>query len=182
MYTDRTSIENVLGRTLTDREFAYFDATLNAAIQKYIDEKTETTFGKSDPTIIYASGDGTNILVLPTVHDITEVKHGDDTIEDYQESPRHGDERFCLVANSWEKGVENYAISATLGYKEIPADIKAVATEIAVNYFSGLQATTEGYKSEKVGDWSATYLNGEQALSERSMDTLADYIRLTRRI
>lgn len=185
-YTTIELVQQTLGRSLTADEQAYFTGTLAAAIDAYIDKKTDTTFGGDTETDVYVSGCDTSMLIIPTMNSITQLKIDGNTIPstEYVQFPQGSSETFSLRKKSgvWEKGIENYSVTGKLGYAEVPTDIKAVATELAANYFTGQQASISGAKSEKVGDWSITYLDSEKALSERSSYVLADYMRLSRRI
>lgn len=182
MYTTIENIQNVLGRDLTDSEQASF-ATIDSSIDSYINSQTGTRFGSAEASTIYASGADTAILTVPTMHGDISVKDASgDSITDFMKYPQTGDVFALIRNNNWEKGLGNYAVTAIIGYEGIPDDIKAVATELAANYFSGQQATLSGAKSEKVGDWSITYLDGEKSLSDRSLAVLANYKRLSRSI
>ena len=181
-YTTIEQVTSAMG-SLTDEQTAYFSSTLDAAIDKYINKETETYFGETASTTAYASGDGTSTLIIPTMHTITAVKDESGNVvpaETYYAYPRHSYEKYAIMGQNWSEGVENYRIEGIMGYKTVPADIISVATELAVNKLSGLTASTKGYKSEKTGDWSATYLDGEKNLSTNSLSTLSGYLRLSR--
>ncbi len=183
-YTTQAKVEEALNRTLTASEVSYL-TTLLPAIDKYINNETETSFGESATVTVFVGGEGSDLLITPTLNNVTEVKYEGVVIpsSEYTTSPRGKDFVYALHSkNGWSEGFENYSITAKHGFPEVPADITAAATEIAVNYFTGQQAATSGAKSEKVGDWSITYLNGEQAVSERTRAALRNYRRLSRSI
>lgn len=190
MYTTQTNIEAKLGSSLSTSQAAYFADVLDDMIDTFINNETETQFGSQTPTSIYASGECSKMLTIPTMHIITEVKSlnddgSDDTVlvsgTDYLEYPQAGVDRYALrrLNDVWDEGIENYKITGNYGYNDIPADIVHVATEIAVNI---LTADTNNYKSERVGDWSVTYNSVAKELSVESQNILANYRRLSRDI
>lgn len=185
-YTTTANIESKLGAALTTEQVAYFTNVLSGGIDAYINQKTQTMFASVDTTNVYVSGDGSSVLVIPTMNTITAVVRisgADDesviTTSDYVTYPRGEDDKYALRSKSgfWSEGFENYKITGKLGYKKIPEDIIYVATELAVN---GLNANTNNYKSEKVGDWSVTYADADKFLSSESLGILASYRRLSR--
>lgn len=187
-YTSITDIQNKLGTTLSDEQADYIEAII-PAIERVIETETGTQFTGEGATEVYASGDGTSTLILPTVNAITAVTHvGDDGDEtaiaesDYVEYPRGGSEIYALRrvnGGSWEEGIDNYKISCTSGYSATPPDIKLVATEMAIN---ALNDNASNYKSEKVGDWAVTYSETTRTLSSTSQQILNSYKRLSRSI
>lgn len=186
-YTSITQVQSALGKPLTTEQVEYFNNTLRDSIDGYIDSETQTTFGTTNVTTVYASGNGTSLLNIPTMHTVSVVMGEDNTpypITEYTKYPRGGDEVLALrnVNGNWSEGVENYTVVGSLGYKNIPAEISAIATEIAINNLTGLSSATLGVKSERVGDWSATYQDKEITMSTRSIDTLRSYRRLSRSI
>lgn len=187
-YTTVSNIQDKLGTTLTDDQSTFFTSVLSDAIDTYIDRMTETTFEASDPTDVYVSGDGTTILVIPTMNTITAVASVDDsdvaTVLDttsYVLYPRSDTNKYSIrrTDGSWSCGIENYKVTGVLGYAAVPSDITLVATELAV---ISLNQNDNNYKSEKVGDWAVTYSNLEQTLSSNSTDILNSYARLSRKI
>jgi len=190
MYTTQTNIEDKLGASLSTHQTSYFNNVLDDMIDTFINNETETLFGSQTATTIYASGEDTSMLVLPTCHLITAVvKLNDDGSEadtlasgtDYLAYPAQGVDKYALkkITGTWDEGVENYKISANYGYNDIPADIVHVATEIAVNI---LTMDTNNYKSEKVGDWAVTYNDMAKQLTPEAQNILANYRRLSRDI
>lgn len=186
MYTTRENIEQKLGSALSEDQASYFENVVSGAVATYIDAHTQTTFGSVDSTTVYVSSEGGDMLIIPTMHEITAVNSIDDEdvltlLPDYLTYPRGSVEKYALRATSgdWDNGFENIAITGKLGYKEIPDDIVQVATELAV---SGLQVSGSSYKSEKVGDWQVVYDSIDTNLSEDARSVLARYRRLSRSI
>lgn len=186
MYTTRENIEQKQGSALTEDQASYFENVVSGAVASYIDKHTGTTFGSVDSITVYVSGEGSDMLVIPTMHSITAVNSIDDEdaltlLPDYMTYPRGAVEKYALRATSgtWDNGFENIAVTGVLGYADIPDDIVQVATELAA---SALHVDTNQYKSEKVGDWQVVYNDSDNALSDDARQVLARYRRLSRSI
>lgn len=188
-YTTSANIAARLGKSLTADQSTYFTSVLDAAIDAYINKITGTSFGSTVSVEVYVETDDTQggTLVIPTMHDITSLAkvNNDGTeelipVDDYYTWPRGVDDKLAIksVSGDWESDA-TYKITGELGYKNIPADIVEVATELAVN---GLSGNVNDYKSEKVGDWSVTYAEGEKQLSSSAMTVLNSYNRLSRSV
>jgi len=185
-YTTVTNIANKIGKTLTTAQTDYLNDVAIPAIERYIDQQTYTTFEKTTPTDTYVSGDGSSILVIPTMHNITAVSVFDEgdtetSVADYSKYPRGGADSYALRATNgkWNEGFENYKVTGVLGYTSVPDDIVMVATELAVD---ALGSNDSAYKSEKVGDWAVTYKDDTSALTDESRSVLASYKRLSRSV
>lgn len=183
-YTTQVNVETALGRTLEAAEVTYFTGVLLPSIENYINTETGTIFGTTADTEIYVSGDGTDRLVIPTMHSITSVEKDDTVLStDYWQSYPATAPYLALThkTGTWEEGIDNYTVTGKLGYASVPGDITAIATELAVNYFSSKRDTTgAAVKSERVGDYSVTYATS--STSEGSLMTIQGYKRLSRSI
>lgn len=190
MYTTTANIAARLGTSLTNDQAMYFASVLDSGIDALIEEKTGTRFGSTEVVEVYVSGDGSDTLIIPTMHDITSVARitDDDTeealsVDEYRTVPRGLSKPTKLalkhLTGSWEEGTDNYMVTGKLGYAEIPADITMVATEMAV---SAMKANVNNYKSERVGDWSVTYNDEKQPLSAQSEVVLNNYRRLSQAV
>lgn len=184
-YTTQANVEGIIG-TLTTVQATYLSDVVLPAIDAYIDRTTNTRFGSTTPTSTYVSGDGSDTLIIPTMHTITAVAIVDNddvetAVPDFLKYPRGEDDKYALIATSgtWEEGFENYKVSGILGYKNIPDDIIGVATELASN---AVKNNTANLKSEKVGDWQVVYDNAERTMSTDAHQVLASYRRLSRSI
>lgn len=187
MYVTEANITSKLGRSLTADESSYFLSVLSPSIDAYINEATGTSFGSTTVVNVYVEGDDGNYLVIPTMHDITALARVDTDgseeaipVDDYRTYPFHADNKLAIkhLNGEWDSDVE-YKITGQMGYKTVPADITAIATELAVNQ---INSTYNNYKSEKVGDWSVTYADNAQFLSSASIGMLDRYKRLSRGI
>jgi len=182
-YLTSADLANKLGTTLTASQTAYLNSVLSSAIDAYIDSMTGTTFGSTTPTTVYADGDNTSILSIPTMHTITSVSDDASNVIDstrYKLYPRASSDKLAIRSlDTWDEGNENYAIVGVLGHKNVPADIRIVALELASN---ALIENISGLKSESVGDWSVSYDNAVKEISSQSLGILESYTRLSRRI
>lgn len=187
-YTTVAKIQAQLGTTLTSEQSTYFTDVLSPGVDAYINSVTETQFGSVTTVEAFVSGDGTDLLIIPTMHTITAVNvvNNDGTFElvgatDYTEYPRSQNYVYALrkYTGEWSDGFENYRVSGIYGYSTVPDDITQAATDLAV---SALSANQEGYKSEKVGDWSVTYKDTGFSPTGNTIETLHRYRRLSRSI
>lgn len=186
-YTTQANVEAKVG-TLSAEQITYLNTVLIPAIDAYINKETGTVFGSTESVEIYVSGNDSEMLNIPTMHDITEVSIVDGSTEttvpsvDYVAYPRSADDKYAIqsLSESWEEGFDNYKITGELGLKTVPADIKMIATEMAVNSLS--MANNQNVKSESVGDWSVTYRENQQIISVESKSVLANYRRISRSI
>lgn len=189
MYTTASYISAKLGTTLSADQVDYFTNVLDDAIDSYINRLTDVSFGSTTIVTVYVDGTDSNMLIIPTMHDITEVAlinssgvvEGVVGVDEYRTYPQGSVDKLAIrkLNGTWAEGFENYKITGQAGYKVIPADIVNAATEMAVN---SLNANVNNYKSEKVGDWSVTYSEAENSLSAGSEMVLANYRRLSRSI
>lgn len=186
MYTTIQNIQARTGNTLSAGESTYFTNVLSAAIDDYINRETGTTFGSVDALDVYVSGDDSAFLSIPTMYDITAVSHVDDndvetgiSVDEYKTYPRDETSKYAIrrLSGEWEEGFDNYKVTGKLGYQEVPDEIVMVATELASN---GIGTINQSVKSEKVGDWSATYAEFDKTLSNDSRAILSSYRRLSR--
>jgi hypothetical protein len=183
MYTTTENIENKLGATLTPEQAAYLTDVLSPAIVSYIDNATNASFANVGATV-YADGEGTSLLSIPTMNTITELRNENGDVipsTEYSLYPAGSTNKIAIrhKNGTWDDGYENFTVVGNLGYADVPDDIVHVATELAIN---ALTVNNSGLKSEKVGDWSATYADVEKSISPISMNILKSYDRLSRRI
>ena len=186
-YTTVANIEAKLGIALTADQIQYFNTVLSIGIDEYINYITGSVYNSISIVSVYESGSGSEQLVIPTMYDITAVAQLNGITESivstdsYSFYPRGKNFVYAIrnLNGFWAEGYDNIKITGKLGYPTLPTDIVNVATEIAANEFT---QNTLGYKSEKVGDWSATYAEGGIELSALSNSVMKRYTRLSRRI
>ena len=186
MYTNQADVEARLGTKMTDEQAAYFES-LSLSTDAYIERVTGTKFGSTEIVDVYVDGEAGPMLIIPTMHDITAVtriaEDGAETVlsvSDYRVYPMGAANTYAIrrINGEWEDGPDRYKITGVLGYKEVPADIAMVASELASG---SIKADSNQYKSEKVGDWSVTY-SDSTSVSTDAMTTLNGYKRLSRSI
>lgn len=188
MYTTQANVEAKLGTTLTDDQASYFINVLSPAIDRYIERETGMIYGSTTAVSVYVDGTGTGTLIIPTMNTITAVArvNTDGTeeaisVDDYSTYPRGDTDKYALrhLNGTWEEGIENYKVTGKSGASTVPADIVMVATELAIN---ALNESNTNYKSESVGDWSATYAETNKSISDESRNILLSKRRLSRSI
>jgi hypothetical protein len=188
MYTTEANIAARLGTSLTDDQASYFNDVLSDSIDAYINRVTGTAFSSTDSVDVYVDGTDSNMLIIPTMHDITSVSvvenDGTETaipVDEYRTYPQGETDKYAIrnLNGTWTEGIENYKVTGSVGFTDVPADLVEVATEMAVN---SLNANVNNYQSEKVGDWSVTYSGAQNSLSSDSVSTLNSYRRLSRSI
>lgn len=192
-YTDKTSVESVLGRTLTTSENNGLTALL-AAVDSYINGETGRTFETIPQTPItrYYDVERSQILevdefTLDDTHpvevfyvDADEVKYSDVDSSDYEARPRNSTTKSWLHRRSAYWGsdcpayVTNIAVKAYFGASSVPADIKYVASWLAAQQIGS--AAGLSLKSESIEGYSRTF--AEATKTEQGSfiaDTLARY-------
>lgn len=188
MYTTQANIEARLGSTLTAEQVSYFNDVLDGAIDSFITFQTGVSFGATAEVDVYVDGSDSNMMIIPTMHDIIAVSRVTDSgdeevipVNEYRVYPQGSPITYGIrkLNGEWEEGFENYIITGKLGYALVPADIIELATQMAV---SSLNAPIGNYKSEKVGDWAVTYGDSQSGITEQMNTTFANYRRLSRSI
>lgn len=189
MYTTVANIQNRRGIPLTDGQIAYFNDVLSPAIDSFINQATGTAFSSPDaPVDVYADGSCSNMLIIPTMHDITSVQSlagdGTATVVDptyYVAYPTSSTNKLAIRNRTsvWNEGFENYIVTGKLGYSDVPADIVMVATEMALLTFT---KNPDMLKRERVGDWDVIYADAKTELSDDTLAILNTYHRLSRSV
>ena len=187
-YITQADVEAKLGTTLTEDQASYLEDTLIPSIASYIDYEAGTFFDNDTTTDEYVDGNGSNMLIVPTMWSVESVYSidSDDTETELDAStytvyPRSGPVYAVRRKNgTWDDGFENYKVVGKLGYEGLPSVVKNIALEMAVNE---LTADTNNYKSERVGDWSVTYGDTAKApVSSNSLLLLQGYRRISRSV
>lgn len=179
-YTTEAKLETYLNEAITTG--AADDAI--AAAEKIIDEYTGRNF-KADATAAARlfDGDGSQEQVIDDCVEITKVEVGSNAYGDsFTEIPATGSTGYIkLPANNsalgvpirkilsrtmyFIEGVQNHRITAKWGYSAAaPADIVIAATILAA--FMYLDGRDEGIKSEGIGAYSVSYLEGNDMAGE----------------
>jgi hypothetical protein len=164
-YTDKTTIENSLGRELTTKESAVIDLYI-ASASNYINEFTGAYFDTVSETTRKFNGGFKNISIDPC-HSITKVaiKDADGNISselastDYAQYPHNDTVKYSLIKKSgiFLAGTGNIEVTAKFSYyvSKVPDDIKYVTTELVANCIDN----SEGINSESIEGYSVTYDN-----------------------
>lgn len=183
-YATQSSVEGVLGRSLTASEIAALPLLLSA-IDEYINSQTETSFGApTEATRYYDVDRGEPSRILDVDAFTTSVNEGEpaapvakaykveyvdadenvvSTVDssDYEARPRNENVKTYLQRRSsvWGNGcpstVTNIALTAFFGYPEVPADIQYAASYLAAQGIGGTASIS--LKSESIEGYSRTF-------------------------
>ncbi len=195
-YTTEAKLETYLNKTIPTGQA---DDAINGAVD-VIDGMTDRNFiaDTSATARKYNGNDSDNLLIDECV-EITEVKLGLDL---------YGDSKSTLTANVangyypvpndyanrglpinelhlrgrvWIIGFANHEITAKWGYSAtVPQAIELAATILAAGIYNSHRGGSGNKKSEKIGNYSVSYLNDDQwADFEKAKDIVAQYKRYT---
>lgn len=191
-YATQSSVEGVLGRSLTTQEAAGLTALL-AAVDAYINSETGRTFGDGSKSIKYYDVERSRMVdVDPFVVkedqpvrvfyvDADEEQVGSDIdSSDYEARPRNEEVKTWLQRRSgnWGSGcpsnVTNLAVEAWFGGGAVPADIAYAASWLAAHQIGGTQSLS--LKSESIEGYSRTFADATSTEAGSFItDTFARY-------
>lgn len=189
-YATKTSVEGVLGRTLTDAEASALPALLQA-VNAFIEHETGRVFETSDEQVTrYYDVERSQILdVDPFVADddhafevfyvdADENKVSDVDSSDYEARPRNETVKTYLQRRSslWGSGcpsqVTNIAVKAFFGAGDVPADIAYAAAWLAAQAIGSTDSLS--LKSESIEGYSRTFADATKS-SPLVQGTFAKY-------
>ena len=164
-YTDQSTVEDYLKRSLTDEEAGLF-SIITGTVDNYIDSEIGGSFGSVSESTKYYDG-GSKILETDPFKSLTNVQLVDSTEaiehtyvlnEDFEARPRNDTIKKWIEkrVGKFPGGVANIAVTAefTLG-DSIPDDIKLLATYlIAQSYSESIQGDLS---SESIEGYSRTF-------------------------
>lgn len=172
-YADKTSVEGVLGRTLTTAEAAALPALIQA-IEEYINSQTGRSFDVAEgvETRYYDVERSMILDVDPFIMDddhpltVAYVDADEEVVStvdssDYEARPRNKSEKAYLQRRStpWGTGcvsqVTNIAITAYFGGDGVPADIAYAAAWLAAQAIGSTESLS--LKSESIEGYSRTF-------------------------
>lgn len=171
-YATQTSVEGILGRSLSTSEASALPALL-AAIDEYINEQTGRKFTTATEETRYFDIERSRIIdVDPFFTDSTHAftvsyVDEDETIietvdsSDYEARPRNENIKTYLQRRSTVWGsncphnVANLAVKAFFGYDSVPADIVYVASWLAAQSIGSTNSLS--LKSESIEGYSRTF-------------------------
>jgi hypothetical protein len=186
-YANQTSVEGVLGRSLTTNEVAALPLLLSA-VDSFINSQTGRTFGAAaestryydtedskmldvDPFVIsedVTEGDTTTPTARPFevfYVDADENKLRDVDASDFEARPRNEIVKTYLQKRNgrWGSGcpanVANIAVKAFFGGGAVPDDIKYAASWLAAQGISAQLGMSLGLKSESIEGYSRTFID-----------------------
>jgi len=196
-YTTEEKIENFLNETISTGDA---DDYILAA-QQLIDQETQRNF-KADTNASERLYDGNDRvdLVIDDCVEITKVEVGSNYYGDsFTEIEEGGTSGYYLFPNNyseqglpirkvhlrnryWIQGIQNMRITAKWGYSaSVPADISFVATMLsALMYKYGRSGAIGGIKSEKIGEYSISYMDDDELNDlEKAKNILNSYKKYT---
>lgn len=189
-YADKTSVEGVLGRSLTTSEASALPSLL-AAVDAYIDRMTgrnfeaaegvETRYYDVERSMIldvdpFIMDDDHELIVKYVDADEEEVSVVDES--DFEARPRNTVEKSYLQRRStpWGTGcvskVTNIAITAYFGGDGVPADIAYAAAWLAAQAVGSTDSLS--LKSESIEGYSRTFADATKSNSMIE-DTLSQF-------
>lgn len=190
-YATQSSVEGVLGRSLTTQEVAALPALL-AAVDAYVNSETGRTFGDGSKSIKYYDVERSRMVdVDPFVvkenqpvrvfyvdADEEEIQEVDSS--EYEARPRNEEVKTWLQrrTGNWGSGcpsnVANLAVEAWFGGGAVPADIAYAASWLAAHQIGGTQSLS--LKSESIEGYSRTFADATNTEAGSFItDTFARY-------
>lgn len=178
-YATQSSVEGVLGRSLTTQEIAALPALL-AAVDVYINGETGRTFETATKKIKYYDAEDSRMLdVDPFIVkddkplrvfyvDADEEAVGDDIdTSDYEARPRNEEQKTWIQKRTgrWGSGcpsnVTSVAVEAFFGSDATPADIAYAAAWLAARQIGGTSSLS--LKSESIEGYSRTFADASNS-------------------
>lgn len=158
-----SKIKSYLDITVTD--FDTLLTALVASVGAFIEGYCGRKFDSDDYTEIY-SGDGGRFLYLKNypVSVVTKIEYrnGSNSSPDWQELSADDyhllDSRTIAKETKFINGFNNYRVTYTGGYEELPADLEQVATELVAKKFNGRKS--DGISDESAESASLTWSRG----------------------
>lgn len=191
-YATQSSVEGVLGRSLTTQEVAALPALL-AAVDAYVNAETGRTFGDTEDKSIkyydversrmvdvdpFTVTDDKPVRVFYVDADEEEVQSVDSS--EYEARPRNEEVKTWLQRRNgtWGSGcpsnVTNLAVEAWFGGGAVPADIAYAAAWLAAHQIGGTQSLS--LKSESIEGYSRTFADATNTEAGSFItDTFARY-------
>jgi hypothetical protein len=178
-YATQSSVEGVLGRSLTTAEIAALPALL-AGVDAYINGETGQVFQTATEATRYYDVERSKMVdVDPFVVaedkplrvfyvDADEEPVGDDIdVSDYEARPRNEAVKTWLHRRSGTWGsncsskVTNLAVKAFFGFDAVPADIVYAASWLAARQIGGTSSLS--LKSESIEGYSRTFADASNS-------------------
>ena len=166
---DKTTLEKLLGRSLTSLEDSNFEQYINYTISTLENLLCWSPIC-TDATAIYTARDGMRTLWTDPFTSITDVKVDGTAVTDYKLA-FNGNFNYPFynsVVFSHPLGGQTVEITGSWGFEELPADLGALVAEIFKMYGRQSLGNQSGnITNKRVEDFSISY--GDKS----EMDTLA---------
>lgn len=195
-YTSKQDIENY---NLIDIDGAFESQIENwiEAMSSYIEKQTNRKFIADDEASSrYYDGNGLQYLIIDDCVEVTKVEVGSDIWGDnFYEVDDSGTDRYYtfptnnegeelpirkigLRSRIWIKGHGNNRITAKWGYSaSVPEDIKFAATIFVSGIINTKRDSGGNVKSEKIGQYSVTFLEKQYSDFEKAKEIINSYRR-----
>lgn len=184
MNDEYTTVEDIENYTLIDVA-AEYEGVIDMYIQamsNFIDNYCNRKIWTDQETTIKYDGDGTNLLVIKDVCDISEVTV-DDEVTEVLEYPTSKDYTSRIVLDGgyrFTKGLQNVAVTGKHAmHTELPEDIKFACTVLVAGIIFNQDANEKDGTTEKIGNYSISYKTPEQKRDYKTaMGILSSYRRI----
>jgi len=164
-YCTKANIQNYLQQTLE----VTFDTQLNAyiaAMSEHCDELAGFPIYRTTPTERLYDGSGLSNQQIDHVHTITEVTVDDIAVTPFQ-IPYNSDIKTQLIFkdNIFTNDVANVSVTGVHCLKKtLPAAVAHACTVFVAILLKQVKDQRGGVKSEKIGEYSVSYMTDEERL------------------
>lgn len=143
-------------------------------VDDYIDRFTGLKFGDAIVFDIKLDGNDLDWIFIPhyPIQSITLLKIGDTEIDspDYK---FYATGRISLENNYFVKGLQNIQVTGTYGFSAVPGVVEQIATVLTVGIcYAAKDGKSPDVKSERIGDYSVTYLGIAEGEMEKQLKVL----------
>jgi hypothetical protein len=173
-YTTKENVEQYLNTTISIN----IDLFILSA-EQYIDTYTGKNFKEGDEKTRYYDGNNKRELIIDDATEITSLYIDDELMtegDDYLTYPYNKTPIYKLIGENrvFPEDYKNIKVTGKFGYECPPDEIKMVATILTAGLY---QATRGGgeISSEKIGDYSVSYTNGQKTDFENVKEILNKY-------
>lgn len=175
-YTTVEAIENYTRETIADSMEAQVEAWI-AGVGNMMDSMANRKLvadtigsGEDEFEVKYFDCQGNGNVPIADCQEVDEVQTGDPMTDvyaefaDYYTYPKIAP--FRKLVGSFPAGLQNVKVSGRWGFfNELPEDIKFAATVIASGIYLNHSSGNASVKSEKIGNYSVTYVD-EQGFND----------------
>lgn len=176
-YTNKAAVQYYIKRNINEA----FDPQLDmyiAAMSEYIDKTVGYPVYRTTPATYCYDGTGAKVLAVTPVHTITAVTVDDVAVTPVQ-WPYNSDVKTELRMELayFTKGLANIEVTGIHSLKpSLPDSIAWACMVLVAGIVQQVDDQREGVQSEKIGDYSVTYMNQEhRADVQRAKEIINSY-------